>query len=156
MLALTLSELAPCLLFLLSMFLLMSSFDEPLTSQVFRKKHSYTYHYSIHAVGDIEWVTQFAFQGQHDESHKDYATCHAQWLRSTYSLVPIAVKRSSSIYDALQVWGINITLTLIQTNVCLVTWTHPQPKHLKLNVDRASRSTLGQARGAYYATIVAT
>ena len=33
------------------------------------------YHYSIHVVGDMERVKQFAFRGQHDECHRDYATC---------------------------------------------------------------------------------
>ena len=59
--------------------------------------------------------------------------------------MPIAVKRSSSVCEALRVWGIHITPTTIQTSVCFVMWTPPQPRHLKLNVDGVSTSNPGQA-----------
>ena len=48
-----------------------------------------------------------------------------RWLRSTYSLVPIAAKRSSSVCEALPVRGIHITPTTIQTSVHFFMWTPP-------------------------------
>ena len=62
-------------------------------------------------------------------------------------MVPIAVKHSSSVCEALRVWGIHITPTTIRTSVRFVMWTPPQSIHLKLNVDGASRGNPGQARG---------
>ena len=68
-----------------------------------------------------------------------------QWLRSTHSLVPISAKRSSFICEALQVWGIHITPTTIWTSIRFVMWPPPQPRHLKLNMDGASRGNPGRA-----------
>ena len=70
-----------------------------------------------------------------------------QWLRSTHSLVPIAAKRSSSVCEALRVWGIHITPTTIQTSVRFVMWAPPQPGHLNLNVDGSSRGNPGHVTG---------
>ena len=66
-----------------------------------------------------------------------------QWLRSTHSLVPIAAKRSSSVCEALRVWGIHITPTTIRTSVRFVMLTPSQLGHLKLNMDEASRDNPG-------------
>ena len=70
-----------------------------------------------------------------------------QWLRITHFLASIAAKHSSSVCDAVRVWGIHITLTIIRTSVRFVMWTPPQPRHLKLNVDGASTGNPSQAWG---------
>ena len=70
-----------------------------------------------------------------------------QWLRSTHSLVPIVVKCSTSMCEALRVWGIHITPTTILTSVRFFMWTPPQPRHLKLNVDGASRGNPSHVGG---------